>query len=366
MRPAAPPTWPCAGGGSGESIPPRLRLVGLAFGVPVRLPADQRRRGTRTNGVNRRSFLLGAAALALAPRALAGTRLRPLALVTADLEARLVAVDLTSGRVHRHLPTEPKPRSIETVGGTAVVAHSELGVVTLVRAETVTVTHVLNGFGEPRYTAGHPDGRHAFVTDAARGEVVAVDVLRGRVVGREHVGARARHVTIDPSGRRLWVALGSKAELLAIVDVTRPSRPRLVRLLRPPFLAHDIAWTPDGRTVWVSSGDRNELALYRARTLDVFARPPADWPPQHVTFRGARAYVTSGWNGSLRVYGGNGRSLRRTIVPVGSYNVQQADGWVVTPGLGTGSLCILDRGGRLLHREQIARSSHDACVIHAR
>ena len=315
--------------------------------------------------MDRRAFLLGAAALALAPRALAGTPRRLLALVTADLEARLVAVDLASGRVHRYLPTEPKPRSIETVGGTAVVAHSEVGLVTLVRAATLSVTHVLHGFGEPRYTAGHPDGRHAFVTDAERGEVVAVDVLRGRVVGREHVGARARHVTIDPSGRRLWIALGSKAEQIAIVDVTRPSRPRLVRLVRPPFLAHDVAWTPDGRTIWVSSGDKNELALYRARTLDVVARPPADWPPQHVTFRGRRAYVTSGWNGSLRVYRSDGHSLRRTIVPVGSYNVQQADGWVVTPGLGTGSLCILDPRGRLLRRERIARSSHDACIVHA-
>src|ERR671935_1184796 len=184
------------------------------------------------------------------------------------------------------------------------------------RGATLTVTHVLHGFGEPRYTAGHPDGRHAFVTDAARGEGVALDVLRGRVVGRAHVGARARHVTIDPSGRRLWVALGSKAAELAIVDVSRPSRPRLVRLLRPPFLAHDVAWTPDGRTVWVSSGDRNELALYRARTLDVVARPYADWPPQHVTFRGGRAYVTSGWNGSLRGYGSDGHPPRRAILPL--------------------------------------------------
>jgi DNA-binding beta-propeller fold protein YncE len=315
--------------------------------------------------VDRRTFLLGAASLALAPRAAAATRRRPLALVTADLEARLVAVDLASGHVRRHIPTEPKPRSIEAVGGAAVVAHSEVGLVTLVRTASLTVTHVLHGFGEPRYTAGHPDGRHAFVTDAERGEVVVVDVLRGRVVGREHVGARARHVTIDPSGRRLWIALGSKAAEVAIVDVTRPARPRLVRLLRPPFLAHDVAWAPDGRTVWVSSGDRNELALYRARTLDVLARPFADWAPQHVTFRGGRAYVTSGWTGSLRVYRSDGHSLRRTIVPVGSYNVQQADGWVVTPGLGTGSLCILDPQGRLLRRERIARSSHDACIVYA-
>jgi hypothetical protein len=52
-------------------------------------------------------------------------------------------------------------------------------------------------------------------------------------------------------------------------------------------------------------------------------------------------------------------------VPVGSYNVQQADGWVVTPGLGVGSLCILDAEGRLLRRRHVARSSHDACIVTA-
>src|SRR5204863_2228586 len=142
-----------------------------------------------------------------------------------------------SGRVRRHLPTEPKPRSIETVGGTAVVAHSEIGVVTLVRAATLTVTHVLHGFGEPRYTAAHPDGRHAFVTDAARGEVVALDVLEGRVLGRARVGNRARHVTIDPSGTTLWVALGAKAKRVAVVDVRHRSQPRRRGLITPPFLA---------------------------------------------------------------------------------------------------------------------------------
>jgi len=54
---------------------------------------------------------------------------------------------------------------------------------------------------------------------------------------------------------------------------------------------------------------------------------------------------------------------KTTAVPEGSYNVQQAHGWVVTPGLGRGSVCILDARGRLPHREQVARSSHDACII---
>jgi sugar lactone lactonase YvrE len=313
--------------------------------------------------VNRREFLVGAASLAFAPGAHAGAR-RPVALVTADEEARLVAVDLASGRVVRYVPTLARPRSIEAVGDAAVVAHSELGVVSIVRR--LEVVHVLRSFAEPRYTAAHPDGRHAFVTDAARGDVVAVDVLRGRVLGRVRVGPRARHVSISPTARTLWVALGTKAERVAVVDVSRPASPRLVRTFRPPFRAHDVGWAPDRRHVWVTSGDREQLAVYDARSGRVLARPDGDWPPQHVTFAGGTAYVTSGWSGTVRVHDVGGEERRRNPIPVGSYNVQAAGGFVLTPSLGHGRLTLLDDRGATVYSEQIARSSHDACVVAAR
>jgi hypothetical protein len=313
--------------------------------------------------MDRRAFVVGAASLVLAPRALARLSGREFALVTADEEARLVAVELPGGRLYRYVHTLPKPRSIESVGPMAVVAHSEIGVVSLVRGATLEVEHVLRGFGEPRYTAGHPDGRHAYVTDAQRGEVVALDVLRGRVIAREPVGHLARHVTIAPNGRTLWTALGAKAEELAIVDVSRRARPRLLRRLRPPFLAHDVGWAPGGNRVWVSSGDRNQVAIYAARSGRLLKRLAADKPPQHFTFRGELVFVASGESGRLRVHRVDGQELRTTAIPDDSYNVQQSHGWVVTPGLGTGTLCLLDTTGRYRWSKKIARSSHDACIV---
>jgi len=310
--------------------------------------------------MDRRAFVLASASLLLAPRALARASTE-VALVTADLEARLVAVELATGRVLQHVPTLPKPRSIEAVGHVAVVAHSEIGAISLVHAPSLQVAHVLRGFGEPRYTAGHPDGRHAYVSDAKRGEVVVLDVLRGRVLARTRVGHLARHITIDPSGRTLLVSLGSKAREIAVVDVSHRGRPRLVRRFEPPFLAHDVGWAPDSRHIWVSSGDRNELAIYRGGR--VIARVPGDEPPQHVTFRGPRVYVASGESGTLRVHELGGRQLRASAVPDDSYNVQQALGWVVTPGLGRGTVCILDSRGRVLRTQTVARSSHDACIV---
>lgn len=312
--------------------------------------------------MDRRAFIAGAAALVAAPRALAELGGREVALVTADEEARLVAVELASGRVLRYVRTLRKPRSIEAVGPMALVAHSEIGAVSLVRGATLKVEHVLRTFGEPRYTAGHPDGRHAYVSDAERGEVVALDVLRGRVLARERVGALARHITIDPRGRTLWIALGAKAEEVAVVDVSRRARPRLLRRFRPPFLAHDVGWASGGRRVWVSSGDRDEVLVYDSR-VRLLRRLAADEPPQHFTFRGDRVYVASGESGTLHVHSVAGERLHVVRIPPESYNVQQAHGWVVTPGLGTGSLCVLDRAGRVRWRRTVARSSHDACIV---
>jgi DNA-binding beta-propeller fold protein YncE len=87
----------------------------------------------------------------------------------------------------------------------------------------------------------------------------------------------------------------------------------------------------------------------------------ADGAPQHVTFLGGRAFVTSGNDGTLRVYDeASARLLHTTVVPVGSYNVQFRDGRVLTPSLNAGTLCVLDAGGRILRRTRVAASCHDA------
>jgi DNA-binding beta-propeller fold protein YncE len=317
--------------------------------------------------VNRRDFLVAAASVPLtarfAPEALAGGD--PVALVTADTESRIVAVELASGKIVHSIHTLAGPRSIQDVSGRmAVVAHTVHGAVSLVHGPSLTVRAVLHGFVEPRYTASHPDGRHAYVSDSKRGEVVAVDVVAGRVLGRAAVGGPARHITIDRRGRILWCSLGSKAEEIAILSIADRAHPRLLHRLAPPFRAHDVGFAPGGRHVWVSSGDRGALAVYDARSGRVLRRLPADAPPQHVTFLGGEAYFSSGDDGTVRVQSlRDGRVLRTTRVPVGSYNVQEGRGWIMTPSLDRGTLCILDRAGRLRHRVQVARSSHDACFV---
>lgn len=312
--------------------------------------------------MNRREFLAAAAAAPLAVRVMpAGAASGPAALVTCDAEARLAVVDLLSLRIVGVIHTLPDPRSIELVGRHAVVCHTAVGAVSIVDTVKRRVRHLVRGFVEPRYTAGHPDGRHAFVTDSGRSGVVAVDVEQGTVAGRAPLGGWARHVSLDASGRTLWVGLGSASPDVAIVDVSNRRRPRHVRTFSPPFLAHDVGFAPGKGAVWVTSGDKGMAGIFDGAG-DAHVRLRADAAPQHVTFDRDRAYVTSGDAGTLHVQRiDDGRILRAARIPVGSYNVQAGLGHVITPSLDRGTLAVLDRHGSLLGVVQVADSCHDAC-----
>jgi len=322
--------------------------------------------------MDRRDFLAAAAApllLGVAPALARSTGGTPLALVTADLESSVLAVDVATGRVLRRLRTPADPRSIESIGVIgALVAHTAGGRMTLIDAD-LRVRPIAGEFGAPRYTAVGPDRRLAYVTDSAREEVAVVDVRGRRVVGRVRVGGPCRHLGIDRAGTRLWVALGSKANAIAVLSLAEARRPRLVGTIRPPFLAHDVGFTPGGRRVWVTSGDRGRIAIYEALTGKLVRTLAGDAPPQHVTFMGDSAFVTSGDDAVLRVHALDGRLLRSAPVPAGSYNIQGSDDderarrWILTPSLSAGTLSIFSSRGAALGEFRVAQSSHDACFI---
>jgi DNA-binding beta-propeller fold protein YncE len=233
-----------------------------------------------------------------------------------------------------------------------VVAHTVSGGV------TVLERHVIEGLGEPRYTAAAPDGRHAFVTDSGDARLVTIDAVRGAIVGYARLSQWPRHLSLARDGRTLWVSLGTAASAIAVVDVSDPARPAHVRTVKPPFLAHDVGFAPTGRT-WITSGDAGRISAH-GRLLT------ADGAPQHVTFLGDRAYVTSGASGTLRIYHEpSARLLATTRIPFGSFNVQFAAGRILTPSLEEGTLTVLDANGGVRERVRVALSSHDACLAHS-
>jgi DNA-binding beta-propeller fold protein YncE len=333
----------------------------------------------RSEDVDRRQFLASAAAgslsLAFGPRAFgATTKGWPVALVTADLESHVVVLDLRTARVVKRIATGPGPRAIEHIhgpfGSTVLVAHTEHGVVTLIGAQSLSIRRSeLDVFEEPRYACGSPLGRLrgpviAYVTDSAAEEIVTIDVSgRGRVLWRTRVPGPARHISISPDGSTIWTALGTAASEVAVLDASDPRRPKLWRTIRPPFLAHDVAFAPDSRHVWITSGSERRIAIYRngsghpSRILDAGAAP------QHVTFSREKVFVASGDDGTVRRHRLDGALVREARVPTGSYNVAFGFDRLVTPSLGRGTVTFLDRNGRVAAVRRVARAAHDACIV---
>ena len=304
--------------------------------------------------MNRREFVVFAAAAPFGLRATL-TAPAPQAFVTCDAEAKVAIVDLGSFRVVRKVPTLADPRSIELVGEHAVLCHTAVGAVSILDPHG-RVRHVIRDFVEPRYTAAHPNGRTAFVTDSGRSSVSAVDVIQGRVLGRVRLREWARHITLDATGKTLWAGLGSASPDVAVVDATRLAH---VATVTPPFPAHDVGFA--GQHIWVTSGAAKEAGIFD-RSGKLQLRLAADLAPQHVTFGNGVAYVTSGDSGTLHVQRlSDGHILRRTSIEIGSYNVQYGFGRVITASLLRGTLTVLDKHGALLAVVHVSESCHDAC-----
>jgi protein MpaA len=301
------------------------------------------------------------AVLALAPRA-AKTPLAagPRALVTAETENRLLAVDVGSGRVIRRWTLPADPENVEAYAGQAAVVSTRAGALTLLDTRALRVERIVRGLGSPHVAAWSPDGEYVYVTDDASGRL---EVVRNRVLRQIFVGRGAHHLAFSPDQKRLWVVLGERASSIAVVDTHDVTRPRLIGHVDPHGLAHDAAFTPDGRFVWVAYDDRPYLRVFDARTRRPVATIPAGSPPAHVVIAGGRAYVTSGNDGFLRVYAWRTRRLVSTErTAPGSFNLSTEQALVATSSL-TGGWLTVFRGGTRVLAERVAPAARDVALI---
>ncbi|MGB2875067.1 MAG: YncE family protein [Gaiellaceae bacterium] len=316
--------------------------------------------------MKRAVLLLALLVLPAASRAAAGRG--PIALVTAESQNQLLAIDVDSGRIIRRLAMPADPENVEAYAGEAAVVSARGGAVTLLNPHTLSVWRVLRGFGSPHIAAFTPGGDYLYVTDDARGQLV---VILNRVVRKIFVGYGAHHMAFSPDQRRLWIALGERARSIAVVDTHNPEHPRLLGHVDPHGAAHDLAFTPDGRYVWVTYDDGPYLRTFDARTGRPLRTLYAGSPPAHVRFDDAAglarfsryAYVTSGNGALLRVFDWRRRQLARVLrTSPGAYNLAVDQGLVATSSL-TGGTVIAFRGGRLLLSERVAPAARDVALV---
>jgi DNA-binding beta-propeller fold protein YncE len=290
---------------------------------------------------------------------------RAVALVTAETENQLIAVDLPSGHVVKrlHLPADPENVDGRPLGRIAVVVSTRGRAVSLVDTQTLRVVRILHRFTKPHIAAITPGGRYAYVTDDRSGKLSVIDLRHRRIVRRVFVGLGAHHLAISPDGGETWVALGERAHSIAVLDTSSPARPRVLFHFTPHETAHDLAFIPSGARVWITSDTSSRVGVYSAgnhRLLKTFA---GGAPPQHVAFRGNRAYVTAGYAGTMQIREARRARLLRTIyTDYGSFNLGLGPD-VLSSSLLRGTLTALRLDGRRVGQWHLAPATRDVALV---
>ncbi|MCL2417710.1 MAG: YncE family protein [Conexibacteraceae bacterium] len=284
-------------------------------------------------------------------------------------------VDLPSGRIARSVPVPADPEDIASSGngGVVIVVSSRAGKVTILSRDTLKVIKTFSGFDEPHIAAISPDGSYAYITDDARGTLTVIRLSDMKVTATVSVGIGAHHLAFSPTEYTVWVALGENAQQITTLStvisrppgspVLDPGHPKVVGHFNPGFPAHDLAFDPNGRTIWITSAAGPDVTAFSSRTHRVLFRVPVGAPPQHLAFEGNYAYVTSGYGSTIeKVNAATGRVVKRTSAPYGSFELDVADGYVVSSSLLRGTLAVYTPGLKLLRVVKLAPATREVAI----
>jgi DNA-binding beta-propeller fold protein YncE len=296
-------------------------------------------------------LLVVALLLTLVPAASgAGSGGTAVAFVAAEDDDRLVAVDLTSGRVLARIPVPDGPHNVTTDGGLrwVLVTSPPAGAVTLVDALSRKVVRVFRGFGYP-HDVEVAAGR-AYVTDEGRGEVVVIGLRRRKILAQLPVGPQPHDLAVGDivlvthgSGHpELTLGAGTGRRELAVGgpahDITKQAdsanvyvtywgsgavgavdwgRGRLLWKRQIGTLVHHVQFDYfHGRRLWATDHMTGRSYLLSARNGRVLRTLSGCAGAHHIAFGGtAKVVVACHDSDSLAVY--DTRSWRRKLLPVG-------------------------------------------------
>jgi DNA-binding beta-propeller fold protein YncE len=289
---------------------------------------------------------------------------RPIALVSAETENELIAIDPRSGQVLRRVVLPADPEYVGVTGSTIVAVSGRAGAVSFLSWPSLRGLKILRGFGQSHLVAFAPDGKWAYVTDDQRGQLDVISLTTRRIVSRLAVGALAHHLAVSPDGRRLWIALSETARTIVTVDTSQPAHPRVSGSFDPGFSIHDLEFSPNGRQVWATAATLAQVGVFDADTHRLLRLVPAGAGPQHVAFAAGDAYITSGYGSSIEMVSlTSDKVLYTATVPYGSFELDTGDGLVVTSSLFEGTVAVLNSQLHVLRVIKVAPVTRDVALI---
>jgi DNA-binding beta-propeller fold protein YncE len=292
-----------------------------------------------------RALIAALAALALMPGGASalpsgGAEEAYVAIEEADL---VVSVMLDAGEITSRIRV-PDPRyvAVGTERRLILVSSPRAGRVTAIDSFRRRKIGSFGGLGSPRGVA--IVGRYAYVADAARGELVVLDLdlESWRIAGRVHVGGRPHDVAVG----KLGVIADERDGRLTLLDVSRPAAPRVLGRLNGGNARLEVAVRPRTASAYVADGGSGTVAALDAGRKTVRWKRRVGSSLQDLTY-GYRdqLWVTDAGLGTVvALRASDGRVLRRLRRCPGARGVHfgPGRGHIVAACHDAGTLLVLD------------------------
>ena len=149
-------------------------------------------------------------------------------LVTAEVQAALLEVDVEQGKVVRAMPTR------------------------------ANASHMV---------VATPDGSRAFVANIASGSVTAIDLAQGEILASIETGEGCEGIDVSPDGREVWTA-NRDAGSVSVLDARELT---VLATLEAPGFPIRVKLTPDGKLALVSCAEADEVVVFDVRQRELVA-----------------------------------------------------------------------------------------------
>lgn len=177
-------------------------------------------------------------------------------------------------------------------------------------ATTLKLVHRFPAHSRPSHLTYAPDSSMVYSTLQGSGDVIAVDLVHGKIAWKEKVGPAPAGI-IWHNGH-LLVAL-MNASGFVMVD---PTSGKVVRFVHTGHGAHIIQPSPDGRLLYIGNRVAGTIDAVDAETLRVVARYTMDGGPDDMSFApDGKIWISRRWRDSLAVL--DPKNGHFDIVPVG-------------------------------------------------
>ena len=191
--------------------------------------------------------------------------------------ADLAVVDLDDGRVIRRIPLRreldgaeipfPQPHGIAllTAGRALVTAEAQQRLLAVDLDEERVTAAWHTGARMSHMVTLVDEGRHAVVSNKTDGSICVFDTESGNRLRTIATGAGAQGMAVRPGSRELWVG-NINANTIAVVDLDTW---RITRTVNCPDYPVRIAFSPDGSTAAISHYRPGTVSLWDGATAQL-------------------------------------------------------------------------------------------------